>query len=63
MGFDSPTHWLLLLVVAGCLFGYKKLPDVARSVGQSLRAFSGEMKRPDDKPGVPVEQATADLAR
>ena len=40
---------LLLLV----LFGAKRLPDSARSLGRSLRIFKAETKglRDDDKPG------------
>lgn len=45
MGFESPSHWIILLVVAALLFGgYKKLPEMSRSVGRSLRIFKTEMK-------------------
>jgi sec-independent protein translocase protein TatA len=44
MGFDSPSHWLILGVVVVVLFGYKKLPEMSRSVGRSLRIFKTEMK-------------------
>jgi sec-independent protein translocase protein TatA len=43
-GWDRPSHWLVLAVVVVVLFGYKKLPDAARSVGRSLRIFKTEMK-------------------
>lgn len=35
---------VIILVVLLLLFGAKKLPDMARSVGQSARVFKGEMK-------------------
>jgi sec-independent protein translocase protein TatA len=35
---------VILVVVVLLLFGAKKLPDMARSVGQSARIFKGEMK-------------------
>ncbi len=41
--FDSPAA-LLLIVVVLLLFGSKKLPDVARGVGRSLRIFKAETK-------------------
>lgn len=41
--FDSPAALLLILVVI-LLFGSKKLPDVARGVGRSLRIFKAETK-------------------
>jgi sec-independent protein translocase protein TatA len=37
-------HIVLIVVVAVLLFGTRKLPDAARSVGQSLRIFKSEMK-------------------
>jgi len=42
---------VILVVVVLLLFGAKKLPDMARSVGQSARIFKGEMKgmKNDDK--------------
>ena len=44
MGFDSPSHWAIIAVVVLVLFGYKKLPEMSRSVGRSLRIFKTEMK-------------------
>lgn len=35
---------IVLLGVLLLVFGAKKLPDMARSVGQSARVFKGEMK-------------------
>src|ERR1700754_4936528 len=35
---------IILLGVLVLIFGAKKLPDMARSVGQSARVFTGEMK-------------------
>jgi sec-independent protein translocase protein TatA len=43
-GWDRPSHWLVLAIVVVILFGYKKLPDMTRSVGKSLRIFKTEMK-------------------
>jgi len=47
----EPSHILLLLIVVVILFGAKRLPDSARSLGRSLRIFKGEMKdmKNDDK--------------
>jgi sec-independent protein translocase protein TatA len=43
--FESPWHWLVVAIVAFVLFfGWKQLPDMARSVGRSLRIFKTEMK-------------------
>jgi sec-independent protein translocase protein TatA len=43
-GWERPSHWLVLAVVVLILFGYKKLPEMSRSVGRSLRIFKTEMK-------------------
>jgi TatA/E family protein of Tat protein translocase len=40
----EPSHILLLLIVVVILFGAKRLPDSARSLGKSLRIFKSEMK-------------------
>ncbi|GAA1828929.1 hypothetical protein GCM10009836_03400 [Pseudonocardia ailaonensis] len=53
MGSLSPTHWLIVLGVVVLLFGAKKLPDLARSVGQSARVFKGEIKGLKDDAAVP----------
>ena len=37
---------LLLVLVLILLFGAKRLPDSARSLGRSLRIFKGELKGP-----------------
>jgi len=40
--FDSPTAIVLLLIVI-VLFGARRLPDAARSVGKSIKIFKDEM--------------------
>lgn len=51
MGSLSPVHWLIIIGVVVLLFGARKLPDLARSVGQSARVLRGEMRglREDDR--------------
>jgi sec-independent protein translocase protein TatA len=41
----QPWHVIVLLVVLFLLFGAKRMPDMARSVGQSLRIFKSEMRQ------------------
>jgi sec-independent protein translocase protein TatA len=40
----GPGHWAVLAVVVILLFGAKKMPDAARSLGKSLRIFKSEMR-------------------
>lgn len=43
-GLREPSHWLLLILVVVILFGAKRLPDLARALGRSLRIFKSEVK-------------------
>lgn len=49
--FDGP-HIVLLILVIAILFGWKKLPDAARSLGRSMRIFKSEVEemKKDGKP-------------
>jgi sec-independent protein translocase protein TatA len=40
----GPGHWAVLAVVIVLLFGAKKLPDAARSLGKSMRIFKSEIR-------------------
>jgi sec-independent protein translocase protein TatA len=65
VGSLSPWHWAILLVVVIVLFGAKRLPDAARSLGKSLRIFKSEVRElhGDNKPepsASPVESERAD---
>ncbi|HEX7188321.1 MAG TPA: Sec-independent protein translocase subunit TatA [Actinomycetes bacterium] len=46
----GPPEIILILVVLVLLFGAKRLPDAARSLGRSMRIFKSEVKemRHDD---------------
>lgn len=44
MGALSPWHWAILILVLVLLFGSKRLPDAARSLGKSMRIFKSEVK-------------------
>jgi sec-independent protein translocase protein TatA len=38
-GVPGPSEWVLILVIVLVLFGAKKLPELARSLGQSMNEF------------------------
>jgi sec-independent protein translocase protein TatA len=44
MGALKPVHILILVLVVLILFGWKKLPDAARSLGRSMRIFKSEVE-------------------
>jgi sec-independent protein translocase protein TatA len=59
-------EFVILIGILVLLFGAKRLPDMARSIGQSARVFKGEMKgmksdeearRPADPPAAPAPPA------
>lgn len=58
MGALSPTHWLIIVAVMVLLFGAKRLPDAARSLGRSARILKAEVKElHPDAPAEPAEPA------
>ncbi|WP_284234723.1 Sec-independent protein translocase subunit TatA [Mycobacterium antarcticum] len=58
MGGLQPWHWLIVIAVFVLLFGAKKLPDAARSLGKSMRIFKSEIKEMQadgkDEPAAPA---------
>jgi len=64
MGIENPVHLIFLGAVALIVLGPKRLPDLARALGQGIREFresiaegasdtepeAGEPPRPDDAP-------------
>lgn len=60
MGGLQPWHWVIVIAVFVLLFGAKKLPDAARSLGQSMRIFKSEVKemKSDPKPETAAPPAT-----
>jgi sec-independent protein translocase protein TatA len=56
MGDLSPWHLLILAGVFVLLFGAKKLPDAARSLGRSARILKTELKDLHDEDGAAKDQ-------
>ena len=46
----TPTHLIVLAVVAVVLFGGKKLPELGKGLGEGLRGFKDGMKGITDEP-------------
>jgi sec-independent protein translocase protein TatA len=60
--FDSPWKILIIAVVILVLFGSKKLPGAARSLGQSMRILKKEVSSlhdDDEQPAGPAAAVTA----
>jgi sec-independent protein translocase protein TatA len=58
--FDSPWKILIVAVVIIVLFGSRKLPDAARSLGRSMRILKSEVQgMHDDTPSAQVQSTVA----
>ncbi|TDC48661.1 Sec-independent protein translocase subunit TatA [Jiangella ureilytica] len=78
MGPIGTPELIIAVVVLFLLFGAKRMPDMARGIGQSLKIFKTEMSKPADSdasnavivdpapaqaPTAPTAQATAQPAQ
>lgn len=43
-GLFEGWHWIVLVILVVLLFGFKRLPYAARSLGQSMRILKSEVK-------------------
>ena len=50
-GLFQPTHLLSILAIAVLIFGPKKLPELGKGIGESIRGFKTAIKEPESKPG------------
>ncbi|MER7765035.1 twin-arginine translocase TatA/TatE family subunit [Streptomyces sp. NPDC097619] len=54
----EPWHLVVLAVACLLVFGSRKLPDMARAAGQSMRILKAEtraLREEDTKPGPPED--------
>ncbi|MEV6634603.1 Sec-independent protein translocase subunit TatA [Actinoplanes sp. NPDC051470] len=63
MGALKPWHIIVFVVVLVLLFGAKRLPDAARSLGRSLRIIKAETKGLVDDNNDTAEKAEPQHAR
>jgi sec-independent protein translocase protein TatA len=55
-GLFEGWHIVILVIVVLILFGSRKLPDAARSIGRSMRILKSEVQGlHDDAPSAPVQ--------
>jgi sec-independent protein translocase protein TatA len=49
-GLLQPMHLLVILLVAGLVFGGKKLPELGKGLGQGIKGFKSALNgsKPDD---------------
>jgi len=67
-GLESPSHLLIVLIVAMLVLGPKRLPQVGRSLGSGIRHFKASLEGKDEEepPAEPepssTDEATGDRA-
>lgn len=61
----SPVHLFLLLIVALLVFGPKRLPEVGKGLGETLREFRKAMRLESETlaPGQPQTISSADAGK
>ncbi|WJZ02632.1 Sec-independent protein translocase subunit TatA [Corynebacterium freiburgense] len=55
----GPTEFIILAVLVVLLFGAKKLPEAARSLGRSMRIFKSEVKEMSKDDEIAEQRAIA----
>jgi sec-independent protein translocase protein TatA len=48
-GLFQPMHLLLIFGLALLIFGPKKLPELGKGIGESIRGFKSAMRTDDDR--------------
>ena len=49
-GLFQPTHLLIIAGIALLIFGPKKLPELGKGLGESIRGFKSAMAAKDEPP-------------
>jgi len=58
MGEFSPLHWMIVLAVILLLFGGRKIPELAKGLGEGIRNFKEGMSGASHTPPSPPPQQT-----
>ena len=59
MGLENPVHLLFIAAVALIVLGPKRLPDLAKALGQGIREFRDSMSQGEDEEPVAPPEAVA----
>jgi sec-independent protein translocase protein TatA len=49
-GLFQPMHLLIIFGIALLVFGPKKLPELGKGLGESIRGFKSAMRAEEEKP-------------
>ena len=59
----TPTHMLLILVVALIVLGPKRLPEAGRGLGSAIRDFKESLSLPASSPEQPSPESSRETDR
>lgn len=59
MGELSPIHWLIVLAIILLLFGGRKIPELAKGLGEGIRSFKEGMSGASQTHSTPPPAQTA----
>ena len=57
MEFFTPTHMIIVALVAFLLFGAKRLPELGKGLGEGLKGFREGIKGVADPAPPPMQQS------
>src|SRR5947207_15748583 len=55
MGIESPVHLLFIALIALIVLGPKRLPGIARAIGQGIREFRGALEQAQEEDPEPPD--------
>ncbi len=55
--FSSPQEWVLVIAAVSLLFGANKLPELAKSIGKTRKAFKEGMREADEEDQIAVQKS------
>jgi sec-independent protein translocase protein TatA len=58
MGEFSPIHWMIVLAIILLLFGGRKIPELAKGLGEGIRNFKEGMSGASHHTTTPPQQNT-----
>ena len=61
-GLFQPMHLLVIFGLALLVFGPKKLPELGKGLGESIRGFKSAMKAEEEKPTAVLASSNSDSA-
>ena len=61
-GLLQPMHMLIIFGIALLVFGPKKLPELGKGLGESIRGFKSAMATKDEPGSIPAPKKPEELS-